>query len=94
MNVYHKEFHPEFIKELPVNFNKIKNMNLSEIPECYHELFTTDWNWGKYSSMKMDKRMDLQQLFLEYQHYSMLAMIEDKSPSTKYENKPVGFVKD
>ena len=28
MNVYHKEFNPEFIKDLPVDFEKMKNMDL------------------------------------------------------------------
>ena len=72
MNVYQKKYHEEFIKELPVNFEKIKNMNLSEIPEVFHELFTTDWNWGRYSSMKMSERAIMNDLYLEYSRWQRL----------------------
>jgi hypothetical protein len=75
MNVYQKDYHPEFIKELPVHFNKIKNMNLDFVPKEYHCLFTTDWNWGKHSTMEMSKRMTMHQLFLEYIHNDTKALI-------------------
>ena len=94
MNVYQKDYSAEFIKSLPVNFNKMKNINLNEIPECYHCIFTTDWNWGKYSNMKMENRRVIHEIFLEYQHYKMLAMQEEKLSSTESENKLVGFIKD
>jgi hypothetical protein len=67
-NVYQKNYNKEFIKELPVNFDKIKNMDLSKVEEKYRTLFTTDWNWGNHSSMKIQDRMVLQELWLEYQH--------------------------
>lgn len=91
MNVYDKEFHPEFIKELPVDFEKMKNMDLSKIPSQYHLLFTTDWNWGRYSTMDMDQRMILQEIYLDYLHETI-----EQSMYSKYkpEEKPVqGFVK-
>lgn len=92
MNVYHKEFHPEFIKELPVDFEKMKNMDLSKIDKDYHCLFTTDWNWGRYSTMQMDLRMLLQELYLEYMLKEVQKSIESK---IEIEDRPVvGFVKD
>jgi hypothetical protein len=75
MNVYQKNYHPEFIKELPVDFKKIKNMNLDIIPTEYHSLFTTDWNWGNHSSMEISKRMIMHQLFLDYIHNDTKALI-------------------
>ena len=79
MNVYQKEYKPEFIKELPVNFNNYKNMDLTYIPEEYHGLFTTDWNWGRYSTMSMDKRIMYQKLYLEYSHNVVRAKIASKT---------------
>jgi hypothetical protein len=66
MNVYQEQYQEKFIKELPVDFHKIKNMDLSKIPTEYHNLFTTDWNWGKHSKMPIDRRITLHKLFLEY----------------------------
>ena len=86
MNVYHKEFNPEFIKDLPVDFEKMKNMDLSKIPLQYHLLFTTDWNWGRYSKMDMDQRMILQEIHLDYLHETIKKSI---SPKSKPEDKPV-----
>lgn len=80
MNVYQKNYHPEFIKELPVDFNKIKNMDLSSVPTGYQGLFTTDWNWGRYSTMPMNQRMIYQSLFLQYHHDDTRASIELKKP--------------
>jgi hypothetical protein len=89
MNVYHKNYHPDFIKELPVNFEKMKNINLDNIPTDYHKLFTTDWNWGRYSTMSMEKRILLHELYLEYQTYTIKPL-----PSTIEEEIVVGFIKD
>ena len=92
MNVYHKEFNPEFIKDLPVDFEKMKNMDLSKIPSQYHLLFTTDWNWGRYSTMEMSHRMILQEIHLDYLHETIKKSI---SPKSKPEDKPVvGFIRD
>lgn len=92
MNVYQKNYHPEFIKELPVDFNKIKNIDLNTIPKEYQVLFTTDWNWGRYSSMPMSQRMIYQNLFLQYQHDDTRAIIELKKPIK--EETLLGFPKD
>jgi hypothetical protein len=83
MNVYQEFYTEQFIKELPVDFHKIKNMDLTKVPEEYHSLFTTDWNWGKYSKMPITRRMILQQLFLEYQHNDMQASIQMNKPITE-----------
>lgn len=96
MNVYQKEYDPQFIKKLPVDFNKMKNIDLNTIPQDYHILFMTDWNWGRYSTMPMHQRELLHELFLEYNHYIILAMKEEKleKSSTKEEDIIKGFVKD
>jgi hypothetical protein len=92
MNVYQKNYTAEFIKSLPVDFNKIKNMDLSTIPTEYHNLFTTDWNWGNQSKMPMNQRIILHQLHLEYQHNDCIASIELKNPLE--EKNIIGFVND
>lgn len=69
-----------------------KKPDFSEIPEKFHILFNSDWNNGANSSMKMEDRMDCQQLYLEYNKWVIQKVIE--LTSTKEENKPVGFVKD
>jgi hypothetical protein len=92
MSVYQKNYHPEFIKELPVDFIKIKNMDLNHIPNDYHVLFTTDWNWGRWSKMPMSERIILHRLYLEYQHLELSSSIESKKP--KQEETFLGFPKD
>jgi hypothetical protein len=66
MNVYQLNYTEDFIKSLPVKFNKIKNLDLKTIPSDYHCLFTTDWNWGSHSKMRMEDRIFCEQLFHEY----------------------------
>jgi hypothetical protein len=92
MNIYHKEFHPEFIKELPVDFNKMKNIDLTTIPSEYRLLFTTDWNWGRYSTMPMDQRMILQQMYLDFMSQQVQEKIYNRNK--KQEPPVVGFPKD
>jgi hypothetical protein len=92
MNIYHKEFHPEFIKELPVDFNKMKNIDLTTIPSEYHLLFTTDWNWGRHSTMPMDQRMILQQMYLDFMSEEVKNKIYNRNK--KQESPVVGFPKD
>jgi hypothetical protein len=69
MNVYQQKYSEEFIKELPVDFYKIKNTDLSKIPTDFHPLFTTDWNWGRYSKLEISERQFLQRVWLEYMHH-------------------------
>jgi hypothetical protein len=66
MNIYQETYSKEFIAQLPVNFEYYKNLDLSTIPSKYHELFVTDWNWGRYSNMKLSDRTYLNELFREY----------------------------
>jgi hypothetical protein len=75
MNVYQQTYTEQFINELPVDFNKIKNMDLNTIPHQYHRLFTTDWNWGKFSKMTMNERRVLHEIFLDYQHNDLQALL-------------------
>jgi len=82
MNVYQENYSQQFIDDLPVNFNKIKNMDLDKVPKEYQCLFTTDWNWGNHSKMKMEKRIMYHEIYLEYCLYQSLipkeVFIEDK----------------
>jgi hypothetical protein len=64
MNVYQEEYTEQFIKELPVDFHKIRKMDLSKIDSSLHCLFTTDWNWGKHSKMNFVMRNHMNELWL------------------------------
>jgi hypothetical protein len=92
MNVYQQTYTQQFIDDLPVNFNKVKNMDLSILPTKYHGLFTTDWNWGKYSKMAMETRIMYHELNNEYHHTDVLSRLDDKI--TKDEVITLGFPKD
>ena len=92
MNVYQMNYEKEFIEKLPVNFNKIKNKDLSTIPTKYHGLFTTDWNWGKYSKMAMDTRIMYHELSKQYHHTDVQSKLQSKKP--KDELITLGFPKD
>lgn len=92
MNVYQQEYEADFIKSLPVNFKKYKNMDLTTIPQKYRVLFTTDWNWGKYSKMPMNERINLHELNKEYHHTDVLSRLFEKKP--KDEKVLLGFPKD
>jgi hypothetical protein len=80
MNVYQKTYKEEFIKELPVNFYGIKNMDLTSIPKHFRVLFTTDWNWGIHSTMKVEDRMFLQEIWNDYNRWHIQQMIDSKKP--------------
>jgi hypothetical protein len=92
MNVYQQTYTKEFIAELPVDFNKIKNMDLTTIPMKYHGLFTTDWNWGNHSKMEMSMRIMYHELNREYHHADVQSVLYEK----KELNEPIilGFPKD
>jgi hypothetical protein len=76
MNVYQLNYTEEFINELPVNFYKIKEMDLTSIPEHFRSLFTTDWNWGRYSKMDIEDRMFFEELFHDYNRWSVQRKIK------------------
>jgi hypothetical protein len=86
MNVYQQNYDPEFIKQLPVDFNKIKNIDLSTIPEVFHDLFKTDWNWGNHSKMKYQLRNIMNELHTEYVNW----MIFEKDKPKKQEEVFLG----
>jgi hypothetical protein len=92
MNVYQKTYKPEFTKQLPVNFNKIKNMDLSQMPEVFHELFTTDWNWGNHSSMGYSLRIIMNDLHKEYINWCIWDAHDKNKP--KKIDELQGFPKD
>jgi hypothetical protein len=77
-NVYNLEYPQEFINKLPVVFDYWKNKDLSDIPEIYHILFLTDWNWGPYSKMDMEDRSYMNGLFLQYNKWDVKRRIELK----------------
>jgi hypothetical protein len=66
--------------------------DLTSIPKKYHSLFTTDWNKGNESKMTSLDRMEMNNLFLEYNRWEVKKMIDDKKPVQ--ENIMIGFVKD
>lgn len=94
MNIYQKNYSEQFIKELPIDFHKIKQMDLTTIPVEYHSLFTTDWNWGRYSTMPAKRKTILHQLFLEYQHNDVQASILMNKTNTQAEVLEGGFSKE
>ena len=77
-NVYELDFSPEFIKNLPIKWDLWKNQDLTGIPEVYHVLWKTDWNWGEYSKMDMNDRMFMHDLWLEYKRWNVKNIIQQK----------------
>lgn len=70
-NVYKLEYTKEFKDNLPVVWEKWANKDLTNIPPVYHILFRTDWNWGPYSKMDMEDRIELHNLWLEYSKWEI-----------------------
>ena len=54
--------------------------DLSNIPERFHSLFTTDWNKGDESKMKNIQRSNMVDLFLEYNRWDIQQIIDSKKP--------------
>jgi hypothetical protein len=54
--------------------------DLTNIPERFHSLFTTDWNTGDESKMKIIQRSHMVDLFLEYNRWHIEQMIDSKKP--------------
>lgn len=67
--------------------------DLNEIPERFHILFNSDWNNGSNSSMKLDERMNCQELFLEYNKWRIKQAII-KTTSTNEDDIVQGFIND
>lgn len=66
--------------------------DLTNIPERFHTLFTTDWNNGNESVMKSLQRVEMNELYLQYNKWEiqdrLIKKIEDG------EKTIVGFTKD
>jgi hypothetical protein len=54
--------------------------DLTNIPERFHCLFTTDWNKGDESKMKNIERIYMVDLFLEYNRWDIQQIIDSKKP--------------
>lgn len=65
--------------------------DLTNIPEKYHILFTSDWNKGNESTMKPLQRVEMNELQLSFNRYELNLLMKDK---LKEEETIVGFVKD
>jgi hypothetical protein len=63
--------------------------DLTNIPERFHSLFTTDWNNGNESKMAIPQRNDLAVLYLEYNKWDVQRMIN--SNKIIVEETIVGF---
>ena len=68
--------------------------DLSTIPEKFHVLFTdVSWSSGNESKMGALQRSDINQLYLEYNKWSIEQIINP--PSTNNEPEVIkGFIKD
>jgi hypothetical protein len=66
--------------------------DLTNIPERFHILFETDYNAGVDSEMKSLQRMELNNIFLEYNKWDVKRMID--SQKIIVEETIVGFIKD
>ena len=49
--------------------------DLTNIPERFHVLFTTDWNKGNESEMSSLHRAELNLLYLEYNRWDIQQML-------------------
>ena len=66
--------------------------NLENIPERFHVLFTSDWNKGNESEMTSIQRVEMHDLYLEYNRWNIQQAIK---PIVKEDEEPnVGFIKD
>lgn len=77
MNIYKQNFTEEFKKSLPIKWERWANVDLTTIPKKYHKCFTTDWNWGNYSSMRWNERDHIQELWLEYNSWVIAESVKD-----------------
>jgi hypothetical protein len=68
-------------------------INLNEIPERFHVIFTTDWNDGNHSEMTSMQRAAINDIFLEYNKWKIQQILKQNS-STNEDEIQLGFVKD
>lgn len=67
--------------------------DLTQIPDRFHILFTSDWNKGNESTMTSTERSKMNELHLEYNRWNIQQAIQPKTTQDN-PNNPVGFVKD
>jgi uncharacterized protein YecA (UPF0149 family) len=66
--------------------------DLTNIPEEFHILFTSDWNKGNESKMSSTQRMYMSELYLNYNKWSIQQSIK---PVVKQKEETItGFPKD
>jgi hypothetical protein len=66
--------------------------DLTNIPEEFHILFTSDWNKGNESKMSLTERMYMGELYLNYNKWSIQQSIK---PVVKQKEETItGFPKD
>jgi hypothetical protein len=67
--------------------------DLTNIPDRFHILFTSDWNKGNESKMSSTMKSEMNNLYLEYNRWNIQQAIQPKTTQDN-PNNPVGFVKD
>jgi hypothetical protein len=68
--------------------------DLTNIPEEFHILFTSDWNQGNESTMTSNERMYMGELYLQYNKWSIQQAINPKPKDEPNTEIISGFVKD
>jgi uncharacterized protein YecA (UPF0149 family) len=66
--------------------------DLTNIPEEFHILFTSDWNKGNECKMSSTQRMYMGELYLKYNKWSIQEAMKPVSKQT--DEIITGFVKD
>ena len=66
--------------------------DLTNIPEEFHILFTSDWNIGNESKMSSTERMYMGELYLKYNRWSIQQAINPK-PKDEPFKEIIGFEK-
>jgi hypothetical protein len=66
--------------------------DLTQIPERFHILFTSDWNKGNESTMSSIERGRMGELYLEYNRWSIQQAINPKSNDEPFK-EIIGFEK-
>jgi hypothetical protein len=67
-------------------------IDLTNIPERFHILFSSDWNKGNDSSMNSVQRGLMNELFLEYHHWDVKQKLSSKEIND--DEIITGFIKD
>ena len=66
--------------------------DLTNIPERFHILFSSDWNKGNESEMTSMNKSDMNNLYLEYNRWVIQQALASKI--VQEEEVIMGFVKD